>query len=196
MWCHFDVHRIPEANISADLISAVLSQSLVSFDQILTVHHECSDGSPSLHDLLSSLPTSAAGLRTECNNGNFAVVSAWPEFDQSPVWRSTTGRNCRYFSFRASVSRLGFAPRVSRLLRPVASTSSTPLCVPWQGSRTPMETTSGVALLHSIVQHWNTCSMFKFLFIANATRSRSTLRRNMVEYQMVRGVKPRRENLE
>ena len=39
MWCHFDVHRIPEANISADLISAVLSQSLVSLDQILTVHH-------------------------------------------------------------------------------------------------------------------------------------------------------------
>ena len=38
--------------------------------------------------------------------------------------------------------------------------------------------------------------MFKLLFIANATRSRSTLRRNMVEYQMVRGVKPRRENLE
>ena len=85
MWCHFDVHRIPEANISADLISAVLSQSLVSLDQILTVHHECSDGSPSLHDLLSSLPTSAAGLRTECNNGNFAVVSAWPEFDQSLI---------------------------------------------------------------------------------------------------------------
>ena len=51
MWCHFDVHRIPEANISADLISAVLSQSLVSLDQILTVHHECSDGSPSLHGL-------------------------------------------------------------------------------------------------------------------------------------------------
>ncbi len=32
------------------------------------------------------------------------------------VWRSTIERNCRYFSFRASVSRLGFAPRVLRLL--------------------------------------------------------------------------------
>ena len=112
----------------------------------------------------------------------------------APVWRSYIRRNCRYFSFRASVSRLGFAPRVSRLLRPVASTSSTPLCVPWQGSRTPMETTSGVALLHSLyVQHWNTCSMFKLLFIANATRSRSTFGGNMVEYHMVRGPKPRPE---
>ena len=42
------------------------------------------------------------------------------------VWRSTIGRNCRYFSFRASVSRLGFAPRVLRLLHLVASTSSNP----------------------------------------------------------------------
>ena len=85
MWCHFDVHRIPEANISADLISAVLSQSLVSLDQILTVHHECSDGKPSLQGLLSSMPTSASCLRTECNNGNFTVVSAWPDFDQSLI---------------------------------------------------------------------------------------------------------------
>ena len=38
--------------------------------------------------------------------------------------------------------------------------------------------------------------MFKLLFTANATRSRGTFGRNMVEYQMVRGVKPRRENLE
>ena len=35
--------------------------------------------------------------------------------------------------------------------------------------------------------------MFKLLFIANATRSRSTLRRNMVEYQHSRGPKPRAE---
>ena len=32
------------------------------------------------------------------------------------MWRSYIQRNCRYFSFRASVSRLGFAPRVLRLL--------------------------------------------------------------------------------
>ena len=30
---------------------------------------------------------------------------------ESSVWRSTTERNCRYFSFRPSVSPLGFAPR-------------------------------------------------------------------------------------
>ena len=46
------------------------------------------------------------------------------------MWRSYIRRNCRYFSFRASVSGLGFGPRVSRLHHLVASsTSSTPLCV-------------------------------------------------------------------
>ena len=38
--------------------------------------------------------------------------------------------------------------------------------------------------------------MFKLLFIANATRSRSTFGRNMVEYYMVRGPKPRAEMIE
>jgi hypothetical protein len=51
------------------------------------------------------------------------------DVEAESVWRSYIQRNCRYFSFRASVSGLGFGPRVSRLLHLVASTSSTPLCV-------------------------------------------------------------------
>ena len=51
--------------------------------------------------------------------------------------------------------------------------------------------------MHNCVSNYAaSCLSYKLLFIANATRSRSTLLRNMVEYQMVRGVKPRRENLE
>ena len=44
------------------------------------------------------------------------------------MWRSYIRRNCRYFSFRASVSGLGFGPRPPPP-HSVASTSSTPLCV-------------------------------------------------------------------
>jgi hypothetical protein len=85
MWSQFTVHRMAETNISADLISAVLSQGLVSLNQVLTVHHECTDGGPSLIGLLSNLPTSTASLRTECNGGNFTVISAWPDFDTALI---------------------------------------------------------------------------------------------------------------
>ena len=81
MWCQFTVHRIQESNISTDQISAVLSQGLVSLKQVLTIHHECSEGGPSLLGLLSNLPSSTACLRTECNGGNFTVISAWPGFN-------------------------------------------------------------------------------------------------------------------
>ena len=85
--------------------------------------------------------------------------------------------------FRPSVSALGFR---------ASSAQWHPTRVPWHRPHdTHMET--GVAQLHSIAQIRITCSMFKLLFIANATRSRSTLRRNMVEYQHSRGPKPRAE---
>jgi hypothetical protein len=63
----------------------VLSQGLVSLNQVLTVHHECTDGGPSLIGLLSNLPTSTASLRTECNGGTFTVISAWPDFDTALI---------------------------------------------------------------------------------------------------------------
>jgi hypothetical protein len=78
MRCQCTVHRVPEANISADLISAVLSQGPVSLKQVLTIQHECTEGGSSPHGLLSNLPSSTACLRTECNGGNFTVISAWP----------------------------------------------------------------------------------------------------------------------
>ena len=74
------------------------------------------------------------------------------------------GSNFRDYSI---ISGLGFGPRVSRLLHLVASTSSTPWCLLH-------------AQLHNIritVRSF----MFKLLFIANATRSRSTFGGNMVE---------------
>ena len=94
------------------------------------------------------------------------------------------------FSFRPSVSALGFGPRVSRLLRPVASNSSTLA----QATRHPHG--DGSCTVALIAQIRITCSMFKLLFIANATRSRGTFGRNMVEYHMVRGPKPRAEMIE
>ena len=48
----------------------------------MTVHHEC-EWDPSLQGLLTNLPTSAAGIRTEYNNGNVTFGSAWPDFDPS-----------------------------------------------------------------------------------------------------------------
>ena len=100
------------------------------------------------------------------------------------MWRSTIRRNCRYFF----ISALGFGPR----FRPSGFAPPPPsgIQLEYPGTGT-MET--GVAQLHSIAQIRITCSMFKLLFIANATRSRSTLRRNMVEYQHSRGPKPRAE---
>jgi hypothetical protein len=98
------------------------------------------------------------------------------------VWRSYIQRNCRYFSFRASVSGLGFGPRVSPSTW--AATSSTPWCVPELHNCT------------QLLQFESRSFKFKLLFIANATRSRSTFGGNMVEYHMVRGPKPRPEMIE
>ena len=85
MWSQFTVHRMPEVTISADLISAVLSQGLVSLTQVLSIHHECTEGGATLIGLLSNLPSSTACLRTECKDGIFTVISAWPDFDPSLI---------------------------------------------------------------------------------------------------------------
>ena len=53
-----------------------------------------------------------------------------------------------------------------------------------------------VAQLHSTAAIRITQLQVKLLFIANATRSRSTFGGNMVEYHMVRGPKPRPEMIE
>ena len=97
---------------------------------------------------------------------------------------ATIGRNCRYFSFRASVSRLGFAPRVSRL-QPVAWIHLKYPIVrapgTWQATRHPNRDDQSC----TIALNCTTLElrfMFKLLFIANATRSRGTFGRSMVEY--------------
>ncbi len=76
------------------------------------------------------------------------MLCAWAA---QAVWRSTIGRNCRYyFSFRASVSssRLGFAPRVLRLLhlRLLGIHLKYPHCGCYH---------IGVAQFHSTAQHSN-----------------------------------------
>ena len=81
LWCQFDVHRVHPSALSADLLSAVLSQGLVDLANVMTLHHECPKDSDSLVCLLSSLPTSNVCLRTECCDGHFTVVKAWPEID-------------------------------------------------------------------------------------------------------------------
>jgi hypothetical protein len=70
-----------------------------------------------------------------------AYIGTLKFVQDSAVWRSYIQRNCRYFSFRASVSRLGFAPRVLRLLH----LSGIHLKYPIVGAT--------IAELHSIAQH-------------------------------------------
>jgi hypothetical protein len=101
-----------------------------------------------------------------------------------PVWRSYIRRNCRYFSFRPSVSALGFGPRVSRLLH----LSGIHL-------KYPIVRATRVAQLHSIAFELRNF-MFKIVIYCECNRSRGTFGRNMVEYHMVRGPKPRAEMIE
>jgi hypothetical protein len=101
------------------------------------------------------------------------------------VWRSYIRRNCRYFSFRPSVSALGFGPRVSRPLH------LSGIHLKYPSVRTELH---NCTQLHNIRITQASCLNCYLLRMQH--EARGTFGRNMVEYHMVRGPKPRAEMIE
>ena len=85
VWSQFTIHRTSASLISADMLSATLSRGLVHLNQVVSIHHEAGDSQLSLLSSLSNLPVSDSCLISECRQGLFTVVKAWPDFDPSLV---------------------------------------------------------------------------------------------------------------